>query len=136
MPDSDSVISVVATDKKLCKPFLVDVMVFSPESGYKFAVQVERACTPEADPIWKLVFDLYKVTDEEIQIVHVSYKAQSPVEAKGIQRMAAGVTPKQADLLVKDVHPAARDIEGVQAPTKKQKDRLRKAMSQAVSVNL
>ncbi|HEV7803957.1 MAG TPA: hypothetical protein VGP15_22985 [Burkholderiales bacterium] len=136
MPDSDSVISVVATDKKLCKPFLVDVMVFSPESGYKFAVQVERACTPEADPIWKLVFDLYKVTDEEVQIVHVSYKAQSPVEAKGIQRMAAGVTPKQADLLVKDVHPAARDIEGVQAPTKKQKDRLRKAMSQAVSVNL
>jgi hypothetical protein len=136
MPDSDSVISVVATDKKLCKPFLVDVMVFSPESGYKFAVQVERACTPEADPIWKLVFDLYKVTDEEVQIVHVSYKAQSPIEAKGIQRMAAGVTPKQADLLVKDVHPAARDIEGVQAPTKKQKDRLRKAMSQAVSVNL
>jgi hypothetical protein len=136
MPDSDSVISVVATDKKLCKPFLVDVMVFSPESGYKFAVQVERACTPEADPIWKLVFDLYKVTDEEVQIVHVSYKAQSPVEAKGIQRMAAGVTPKQADLLVKDVHPAARDIEGVQAPTKKQKDRLRKAMSQAVSVSL
>lgn len=136
MPDSDSALSVVATDKKLCKPFLIDVMVFTPESGYKFAVQVERACSPEADPIWKLVFDLYRVTDKEVQIVHVSYKAQSPVEEKGVQRMAAGVTPKQADILVKEVHPAARAIEGVAAPTKKQKDRLRKAMSQAVSVDL
>lgn len=136
MPDSDSSISVVPTDKKLCKPFLVDVMVFAPESGYKFTVQVERSCTPQADPVWKLVFDLYKVGQTEVQIVHVSYTAQTPVEEQGIQRMASGVTPEQADVLVNEVHPAAKDIEGIQKPTKKQKDRLRQSMAKAVTVNL
>ncbi len=132
----DSAISVVVTDKKLCKPFLVEVMVFSPESGYKFKVMVERSCTPEADPIWKLVFDLYKVADQEVQIVHVSYTAQTPVEEKGIQRMASGVTPAQAAILVNEVHPAAKDIEGMKKPKKKQKEQLRKSMSDAVSVSL
>ena len=56
-----SSISVVPIGAKVCKPFLLEVMVFSPESGYKFKVVVERSCTPEADPIWKLVFDLYWV---------------------------------------------------------------------------
>ena len=40
MPASS--ISVVSTTGKPCKPFLLEVMVFSPESGYKFKVIVER----------------------------------------------------------------------------------------------
>jgi hypothetical protein len=134
MPDS---ISVVAIDKKICKPFLAEVMVMSPENGYKFSVLVERSCTPEADSLWKLVFDLYKrIDDKEVQIVHVSYTAKTPVEAKGVQRMASGVTPDQAKVLVNDVHPAAKDIEGVKKPTKKQKDKLRQSMQEVVSVGV
>ena len=59
MPKSS--ISVVPIGKKVCRPFLIEVMVFSPEAGYKFKVIVERSCTPEADALWKLVFDLFKV---------------------------------------------------------------------------
>ena len=45
-------ISVVPVTGKVCKPFLLEVMVFSPESGFKFKVIVERSCSPEADEIW------------------------------------------------------------------------------------
>jgi hypothetical protein len=34
--------SVVKVGEKKCKPFLMEVMVFSPEAGYKFEVLVER----------------------------------------------------------------------------------------------
>jgi len=68
-------ISVVPVGKKICRPFLLEVMVFSPQAGFKFKVDVERSCTPEADALWKLVFDLYQVDQngKETQLVHVSY---------------------------------------------------------------
>ena len=73
MPSSST--NVVPVGTKICKPFLLDVMVFSPESGYKFHVSVERDCTPTADAIWKLVFDLYKVVagQPDVALVHVSF---------------------------------------------------------------
>lgn len=136
MPKSS--ISVVPVGAKVCKPFLLEVMVFSPESGYKFKVLVERSCTPEADPIWKLVFDLFKVAnDKEVQIVHVSFTTGAPVQAKAVQGMATeGVKPNQADRLINKVYPAAKAIEGVKKPTAKQRKRLKSAMEEVVSVDL
>ena len=136
MPDSS--ISVVTTTTKVCKPFLLEVMVFSPEAGYKFKVIVERSCTPDADAIWKLVFDLFKVTGAgEVQVVHVSFTTGTPVEQQAVQQMAAeGVKPAQASVLVNEVHPAAKAIEGVKKPTQKQKQRLHDSMSKAVTVNV
>jgi hypothetical protein len=136
MPASST--SVVPIGTKVCKPFLVEVMVFSPESGYKFKVLVERSCTPEADPIWKLVFDLYKVTDSaEVQLVHVSFTSGTPVEQKGVQLMASeGVKPAQADVLTNEVHPAAKAIVGVKKPTANQKKRLHDAMTKVVTVDV
>lgn len=133
---ADSSISVVPVGGKSCKPFTLEVMVYSPESGYKFKVIVERACTPEADAIWKLVFDLYKVTSgQETQVVHVSFTAGSPSEQQGIQMMAAeGIKPAQAAVLVNEVHPAAKAIQGVAKPTKKQKQALHDTMAKAVVV--
>lgn len=135
MPKSS--VSVVPVGKKVCKPFLLEVMVFSPESGYKFKVIVERDCTPAADAIWKLVFDLYKVTGtEEVQIVHVSFTTGTPVEAKAVQNMAAqGVKPAQAKILVEEVHPAAKAIEGVANPTPAQKQKLHDSLSKVVNVS-
>jgi hypothetical protein len=112
-------------------------MVFSPESGYKFKVVVERSCTPEADPIWKLVFDLFRVNAQEVQIVHVSFTTGTPVEQKAVQRMASdGVKPAQADILTNEVHPAAKAIEGVKKPSAKQKKKLHDAMKKVVSVDV
>jgi hypothetical protein len=133
MPKSST--KVVPITKKICKPFLLDVMVFSPEAGYKFKVSVERTCTPQADPIWKLVFDLFRVASgQEIQIVHVSFTAGVPVEQQAIQSMATdGVTEAQSDVFVNDVHPAAKAIEGVSKPTDAQKKRIHDAVHKAVT---
>ncbi len=133
MPQSST--KVVPIGKKSCKPFLLEVMVFSPEAGYKFKVVVERTCTPQADAIWKLVFDLYRVTNgQEIQIVHVSFTAGAVVEQQAIQSMASnGITEPQSDALINDVHPAVKAIEGVPKPTDAQKKRIHDAMKEAVT---
>jgi len=76
-----SKISVVSIGKKVCQPFVLEIMVFSPESGYKFKVNVERSCTPEADALWKLVFDLFQIKGSgEVLLVHLSFTAGTLVE--------------------------------------------------------
>lgn len=139
MPESTgSSISVVPIGAKLCKPFLLEVMVFSPESGFKFKVIVERSCTPEADELWKIVFDLFKIIDgQEVQVVHVSYSTGTPVERQAVQAMATdGVKPAQAKVLVEKVHPAAKAVIGAKKATKTQKKKLHDAMAEVVSVDL
>ena len=113
-------------------------MVFSPEAGFRFKVIVERSCTPEADAIWKIVFDLFKVTDgQEVQLVHVSYTTGTPVEQKAVQAMAAeGVKPAQAQVLVQEVHPAAKAVIGVAKPTKAQKKKLHDTLQKVVNVDV
>ncbi len=135
---ANSSTSVVTTTAKVCKPFLLEVMVFSPEAGYKFKVSVERGCTPQADAIWKLVFDLFRVkNNNEVQLVHVSFTTGTPVEQKAVQLMASeGVKPAQADILVDEVHPAAKAIAGVLKPTPKQKKRVHDAMQKVVDVEV
>jgi hypothetical protein len=128
--------SVVKVGEKKCKPFLLEVMVFSPEAGFKFEVLVERACTAENDPIWKIVFDLHKRDGEEfIQIVHVSFRAGTPQESEGIRRMARdGISKPQSDLMVHEVFPAARALEGVEEPTPSQKENIRSALSKVATM--
>ena len=137
MPASS--ISVVPLGTKVCKPFLLDVMVFSPEAGFKFHVSVERDCTPTADSIWKLVFDLYKVVSgkPDVALVHVSFTSGTPVEQKALQNMATqGVAPAQADALVKTVYPATKAIVGNNNPTPQQKQAVHDAMSQVVNLDV
>jgi hypothetical protein len=103
--------SVVIVGRKKCKPFLIEVMVFSPEAGFRFEVAVERECTPENDSIWKIVFDLYKQKASGAgfdQIVHVSYRGKSAEENRGIARMVDGVSPGQASVIVDEVFPATK----------------------------
>ena len=137
MPDSST--SVVPLGPKICKPFLLDVMVFSPEAGFKFHVSVERTCTPTADSIWKLVFDLYKVVagQPDVALVHVSFTSGTPVEQQALQNMAAqGVAPAQADALVQNVYPATKAIVGNNNPTPEQKQAIHEAMSQVVNLDV
>lgn len=138
MADSESEISVVPIGPKICKPFLLEVMVFSPESGYKFSVSVERSCTKQADPLWKLVFDLYQVTDDgkETQLVHVSYTAKAPVEQRAVQKMVSvGVNQKQADALINDLYPAAKALNGKTKVTPDEKKRVLKAGKKVLTVS-
>ena len=51
---------------------------------------------------------------------------------------ALGVNPTQAAVLVNEVHPAAKALDGVKKPTKKQKQDLHDSMAKAAvaSVNV
>jgi hypothetical protein len=135
-PGTGGTASVVKVGQKRCRPFLLQVMVFSPEAGYKFEVVVEKACTPENDPIWKLVFDLYKKKQEGFdQIVHVSFRAGTAEESEGLKRMALqGVSEKQADLLTGPVYDAAKSLEGVSTPTAQHKEEIRASISKVATV--
>lgn len=115
---------------------LLQVMVFSPESGYKFEVVVECQCSPENDLIWKLVFDLYKQQPGQtdfVQIVHVSFTAGAPNEQNALAQIAAnGVTPAQSRTLAAKVFPATKKLEGVPAPSAAVKQEVHDAMQSAV----
>lgn len=74
MPDT-----TITKSAKKCKPFLIRVMVFSPESGYKFTIEIQKACTSENEPVWKLLFDLYKkINNEFVEVVSVEFVAGDP----------------------------------------------------------
>ncbi|HEV2842210.1 MAG TPA: hypothetical protein VGW39_12870 [Chthoniobacterales bacterium] len=136
---ANSSTSVVPVGPKVCKPFLLDVMVFSPEAGFKFHVSVERDCTPTADAIWKIVFDLSRVVagSPDVLLVHVSFTSGTPVEQQAVQDMASqGVTPAQADVLVNQVYPAAKAIVGNNNPSDAEKQQIHDAMAQVVNVNV
>jgi hypothetical protein len=137
MPKSKSKISVVPAGPKICKPFKLDVMVFSPEAGFRFNVSVERDCTPTADSIWKLVFDLDKVVagSPPVNVVHVSFTSGTPVEQQAIQGMVSGVKPQQADILVNQVYPATKAVVGNPNPTPAQKQAVHDAMSEVVNMD-
>jgi hypothetical protein len=127
-----SEINVVSLGKKKCKPFILEVFVASPEAGYKFELTVEKMCTSTNDPLWKLVFDLYKrnASGQFDQIVHVSFKPTDPDEQRGVEKLATEpVSVDTARVLTREVHPAAKAVAGVANPTPAQKKKLHAAMS-------
>jgi len=104
--------NVVKVGQKKCKPFNFEVMVYSPEAGYKAQIVVERGCTATNDSVWKFVFDLYKKQAAGTgfdQIVHVSYRALTKEENAAVVGMIDGLTDAQADQLPA-LHNASKDF--------------------------
>ena len=125
------------TGAKVCRPFVLEVMVFSPASGFKIEVMIEKSCTPEADAIWKIVFDLFKkqaTGDGFDQLVHVSFTGATPVEQKGIEATAAnGINDKQADVLVNEAGPAVLDLKDASTMTPQQLEATKQEVKAASS---
>ena len=134
----------LTTGPKKCKPFELEVMVFAPASGFKIEVKIERSCTPTADAIWKIVFDLYKKKaggNEFTQLVHVSYTGGTPVEQQGLQTTAIdGVNEDQADVIVTKVGPAVLSLKDAAtmppAELEKKKEIIRKGSSEVATLAL
>ena len=85
----------------------------SPEAGYKFELTVEKSCTSTNDPLWKLVFDLYKKDSAGVfqQLVHVSFKPTEPDEQRGVETLALEpVNVETARVLHKEVHPGGESV--------------------------
>ena len=89
--------SVVKIGAKQCKPFILEVMIYSPKSGYKADVVVERGCTADNSSVWKFVFDLYKKNAAGTfdQLIHVSYRGLTPAENAAIAGMVDGLSDTQ-----------------------------------------
>ena len=144
---TNSSISIAPVTTNSCRPFTLDVMVFSPEAGYKFQVSIERDCIkatatdPEIEK-WKLVFDLYKQKpggSDFDQIVHVSYTAANPVQEKKVAATAAnGINQAQSQQLITRVHPAVKAVEGFNSLPPDQvdaaKQKVKDQMSQTVDL--
>ncbi len=113
--------NVVKVGAKKCKPFIFEVMVYSPEAGYKAEIVVERGCTATNDSVWKFVFDLYKkqaAGDGFDQLVHVSYRALTAQENAAVVGMIDGMTDAQADKLPA-LHDAAKNFHDTPTPETK-----------------
>lgn len=136
-PASPTALKITSTSgPKICKPFVLQVMVFAPGSGFKIQVDIERSCTPQADALWKIVFDLYKQSPDGtfVQLVHVSYTGGTPVEQKGLQTTAInGVNGTQADIIVNRVGPDVVDLQDVSSMTQEQLDARKASLKAGLS---
>lgn len=125
----------LTTGAKKCKPFVIEVMVFAPASGFKIEVLIEKSCTPQADAVWKIVFDLYKKQATGAgfdQLVHVSFKGGTPVVQQGIQATAAnGLNDKQADVIVNEAGPAVLELKDASTMTPQELDGVKKEVTAA-----
>lgn len=125
-------LSVVLVGPKVCKPFIREIFSASPEPGYKFDLVVEKACTPENDPLWKLVFDFYKKDASGIyqQVVHVSFQPDDRDELRGIQALATEPVGVETMLVLRrELHPCAKEVAESANPTPAQRSKLLGGMS-------
>jgi hypothetical protein len=129
---SDSTVTIVT---KKCRPFLLRVMVYSPESGYKFVIEVQKACTASNEEVWQLLFDLYKkIENQFVEIISVQFVAGVPDE---IERVAAitdeGLTRPQVRAFRDRVYPLAKPIgDEAREPSEQERQQLANAMRNAV----
>jgi hypothetical protein len=128
--------ATVTTNK--CTPFLLRVMVYSPESGYKFTIEIQKACTASNEAVWKLLFDLYK-KDEGIstftELISVEFIAGTPDD---ITRVAAiteeGMKHPQVKAFRDNVYPLVKPFgdAGIE-PSLEEQTAIDEAISSAIS---
>ncbi len=128
----------VTTGGKKCKPFLLRVMVFSPESGYKFTIEVQKACTDANEEVWKLLFDLYKKAAGDIdfvELVSVEFVAGDPNDVTKVAAITdEGMTRPQVRAFRESVFPLVRPFADTKRqPTAVEQAQIDAAMKQAVN---
>jgi hypothetical protein len=126
--------TTVTVGGRKCKPFLLRVMVFSPESGYKFEIEVQLACTAENEEVWKLLFHLYKQKNNQfIEIISVEFVAGDPNEIAKVSEISdQGLTRPQVRAFRDSVFPAVKGTEGHQ-PTAEQQKKIHDKVKDAIS---
>jgi len=130
--------TTITTGGKKCTPFLIRVMVFSPESGYKFTIEIQKACSSENEPIWKLLFDLFKKIDDEfVELVSVEFVAGDPND---IEKIAAitdqGMMRPQVRAFRDNVFPLVKPFadNGTQ-PNDEEKESIDEAVKNAINAS-
>jgi hypothetical protein len=121
-----------------CRPFFLSVMVFSPEAGYKFEIEIEKSCNSSNEPEWSLIFNLAKKIDDRFEsIVEIKYISRTSEEADGITKIAKnGFSENQLNTVNSEVYPTAKTIGNEdRSPTSIEKDKINKSMRKVVITN-
>ena len=128
--------TTVTVGGKKCTPFQLQVKVFSPESGYKFIIEVQKACDSQNQPVWKLVFDLDKKIGTDFQnLVSITFVAGN---ANDIKKVAAisdeGMTLAQVRAFRDNVYPLTKPLaDSNTKPTAAQTSAINKSMQAAIN---
>jgi hypothetical protein len=127
--------STVTIQTRRCQPFLIRVMVYSPEAGYKFNIEVQKACSANNEEIWKLLFSLSKKIDSAFEeIISIEFIAGDPNE---IERVAAiseqGLTRPQVRAFRDKVFPLTKPIaDAGRAPSPTEEKQIATAVKEAL----
>ena len=129
--------TLVTTNR--CTPFLLRVMVFSPESGYKFTVEIQKACTSASEAVWKLLFDLYKKDETSgkfVEIINVEFIAGTPDDIITVAAITEeGLKRPQVWALRDNVFPLVKPFgDNGNVPTEEDQAVIDSAISSAIHV--
>ena len=85
-------------------------MVFSPESGYKFIIEIQKACDSQNEPVWKLIFDLYKkVNNDFVDLISVEFVAGDPNDINSVAAITEdGMKKAQVRAFRDNVYPLVK----------------------------
>lgn len=128
--------STITTVGKKCKPFLIRVMVFSPESGYKFTIEIQKACTSSNEAVWKLLFDLYKKIDNIFEeVVSVEFVAGDPNDIDKIAAITEeGMNRAQVRAFRENVFPLVKPLgDRGKKPTEPERKKIDETLKKAIN---
>lgn len=128
--------TTVALGGNQCKPFQLQVKVFSPESGYRFSIEIQKQCDSKNQPIWALIFTLdKKIGATFTNLISVNFTAGNTTDAAKIATIAeTGMTLAQFRAAKEKLYPLAKSVgESGKPPTPAQQDDLHKAGSDTLN---
>jgi hypothetical protein len=111
-------------------------MVFSPESGYKFTIEIQKACTSQNEAVWKLLFDLYKKIDNQFEeVVSVEFVAGDPNDIKKIAAISdEGMKRPQVRAFRDNVFPLVKPFgDSGEKPTAEEKKTIDENVKKAIN---
>lgn len=121
---------------KKCTPFQLQVKVVSPESGYRFAIEIQKACDSENQPVWKLLFDLDKKLDSKYEnLISISFVAGNTNDIAKIAAITEdGMTRSQVRAFKDNVYPLAKQFgDAGKTPTATQTKSIDKSIQAAIN---
>lgn len=129
--------SIITHAASKCTPFLLRVMVFSPEAGFKFDVTVQRLCPADGSTVWKIIFHLFKkkATGNDFDlIVSVEFEGETAADNKAIEKIGnEGVTVPQHRAFRKKVFPVTKPLADGHTPTPAESKKVKTEMKNAVN---
>lgn len=98
-----------AAAPKTCKPFLISLSV----GGVGENVIMERACTPENDPVWALKVERAANTKIWVKVSSDKYpEEKSRIESRIKSMVLDGISQEDADFIVMKTGPALAKADG------------------------